>query len=254
MKNLLFLVALINGVLCFGQDSILIPLDSNKCLHGRIYNYFRDGTPKSFRTYTHGYLYGPYEKFYRNGKIKEKGFLDDVNQWTILFQPSKIFWEKYDKEGLFKRSLGSEIIPMKPVPSGKCDCEDGNIQRLKSLLVGKWVKEKMRSFTKSDQIIDSVFDSYDTEITFLPNDSLLISVNGHIQKGFYILSSNKIELIVITDDGKQESLMYGRWPIKTLNPNSTWEHFDLELIELLNVLKEDQRIALNDVIVKFKRE
>lgn len=250
------IILIIQVTQCFAQDSIRIPLDSNKCPHGKVYTYYRNGTKKSFKTYEHGFIYGPYQTFYRNGRLKEKGFLDAVNEWTLLLKPSKVFWEKYSKEGKFRKDYGSgkDVQVMKTVPFGKCNCLDGNVLRLKSLLVGKWTKEKMIPFNGTDRIIDSLFNAYNTEITFLPNDSLLVSVNGYIQKGFYVLSSNKLELILLRDSGEQESLIHMRWPKNTLYPDEKHEHFDLELIDALNVLTKDNVIEFNHVIIKFKRE
>ena len=238
---------------CIGQDSIRNSIDSNTCLHGKVYKYFSNGNPKSFKTYEHGFLYGAYAKYYRNGQIKEKGFLDAVNEWTLLFQPSKVIKEKYRKNGKFKTSISGEIKPIDPVPPGKCQCEDENVRRLKSLLIGTWIKEKMIPFDKKDQIIDSVFNHYNTEITFFNNDSLSISINGTKHIGKYELTSNTLKLEMKNSQDNWETLISMRWPKLTLYPNSNYEHFDLELIELLNVLAKDENVILSNVIVKFKR-
>lgn len=237
-----------------GQDNMSISKDSNLCVHGKVYNYFSNGKPKSFKTYDHGFLYGPYEKYYRNGAIKEKGFLDDVNGWTLLFQPLKVVKEIYDKNGRFRKSLTGEIKPIAAVPYGKCQCEDGNLNRIKSLLVGTWVKEKMIPFDKDDKIIDSVYNLYTTEITFFKNDSLSISINGIQHVGRYFLTSNTLKLEMKNNQSEWESLISLRWPLKTLYPNSNYEHFDLELIEILNVTDEVDKVKLSNVIIKFKRK
>lgn len=238
----------------FGQDNSSNSIDSNFCIHGIVYKYFSNGKPKSFKTYEHGFLYGPYEKYYRNGAIKEKGFLDDVNVWTLLFQPSKVVKEKYDKNGHFRKGLTGEIKPIAAVPYGKCQCEDGNLNRIKSLLVGTWVKEKMIPFDKHDKIIDTVYNSYTSEITFFENDSLSISINGIQHVGRYILTSNTLKLEMKNNQNNWETLISMRWPKKTLYPNSTSEHFDLELIEILNVIDETDQVKSSNVIIKFKRK
>lgn len=254
MKNYLSLLALMIGIeLCFGQDSTLNSTDSNACIHGQVEKYFSNGNLKSYRTYEHGFLYGPYMKYYRNGEVKEKGFLDDVNEWNLRFQPSKVVKEKYRKNGEFKKSVEGKINPIKPVPYGKCQCEDDNVQRIRSLLIGTWVKEKMIPFSKEYQIIDSVFSHYTTKITFFKNDSLSISINDIQYSGRYYLTSNTLKLQMKKGQDNWEYLISMRWPKKTLYPNSTGEHFDLELIEVLNVLTEDEKVILSNVIVKFKR-
>jgi antitoxin component YwqK of YwqJK toxin-antitoxin module len=239
---------------CIGQDSIPDSIDSNTCVHGKVYKYFSNGNSKSFKTYEHGFLYGSYAKYYRNGQVKEKGFLDDVNEWTLLFRPSKVIKKKYRKNGKFKKSVEGEIKPINPVPHGKCQCEDENVQRIKSLLIGTWMKEKMIPFDNNDQIIDSVFSQYNTKITFLRNDSLSLSINGINHSGRYFLSSNTLKLEMKNNQDNWETLISMRWPKKTLYPNSKQEHFDLELIEMLNVLNKDEKVILSNVIIKFKKE
>jgi hypothetical protein len=255
MKSCLILLLFITGIgQCFGQDSIPYPMDSNTCIHGKVFSYYTNGKPKSFKTYEHGFLYGPYAKYYRNGQIKEKGFLDDVNEWTLLFQPSKVIQEEYRKNGEIKKSLEGEKQPLNQVPSGKCQCADGNVKRIRSLLLGHWVKEKMIPFDKSDKIIDSVYNKYDTEISFFPNNRLSVSINGIKYDGRYLLTSNTLILEMTKDSAKWESLIYLRWPKETLYPNSTQEHFDLKLVALLNVSNMNNEVNLSNVVVKFKKE
>lgn len=239
---------------CFGQDSIPYSIDSNTCLHGKVFKYYSNGNPKSFKTYEHGFLYGTYAKYYRNGQVKEKGFLDDVNEWNLLFQPSKVIKEKYRKNGEFKKSLEGEKKPINPVPYGKCQCEDENVKRIKSLLIGTWMKEKMIPFDKDVQIIDSVFSQYNTNITFFKNDSLNVSINGINHAGRYFLTSNTLKMEMKNDQDNWETLISLRWPKKTLYPNPKGEHFDLELIEILNVMDKDEKVILSNVIIKFKKE
>ena len=163
MKIYVIIVVLFIGVgHCICQDSLSYPMDSNTCKHGKVFKYYLNGNPKLHKTYEHGFLYGPYEKYYRNGQIKEKGFLDDVNQRNLLFQPSKVTMVKYRKNGEFKKSLESQIKSINEVPNGKCKCEDGNVKRIKSLLIGDWIKERMIPFDKSDKVIDTIYNNYDT--------------------------------------------------------------------------------------------
>src|SRR5690606_31758325 len=154
---------------CIGQDSAPYPMDSNFCIHGKVYNHYLNGNSKAFKTYEHGFLYGPYEVYRKSGQLKEKGFIDDVNESTLLFQPTKVIKERYGKDGELKKSLIGETKPIKQVPYGKCKCADGNVMRIRSLLVGTWGKEKMIPFDNKDQIIDSVYNLYDTRITFFHN-------------------------------------------------------------------------------------
>ncbi|MES2589958.1 MAG: hypothetical protein V4622_13350 [Bacteroidota bacterium] len=236
------------------QDSISYPVDSNTCIHGKVFKYFSNGKPKSFKTYEHGFLYGPFVKYYRNGQAREQGFLDGVNGFTLLFQPSKIIKEKFKKNGDFKKSIKGEIKPITQVPYGKCLCEDENIKRIKTLLIGNWVKEKMIPFRNSDNIIDTVYIKYDTQLSFFLNDSLSVTINGIKYNGRYHLTSNTLKIEIAKDSLNWETLISMRWPKKTLYPNSTHEHFDLELIEILKVIKVDKDVVLSNVIVKFKRE
>lgn len=238
----------------FGQDVIPNSIDSNTCLHGKVFKYYSNGKPKLYKTYVHGFLYGPYEKYYRNGELKEKGFLDDVNTWTLLLQPSKVVKEKYDKNGNFIKSSIGKIKPIDPVPFGKCQCEDGDLKQLKSLLIGTWIKEKMIPFDEDDQILDSVFSAYNTKISFFNNDSLSVSINGINHSGRYFLTSNTLKMEIKNGQDNWETLFSMRWPKKTLHPNSKGKHFDLELIEILNVFNKDQKVTLSNVIIKFKKE
>ena len=254
MKKTILVVLFLLPIFAFGQDSKSSSLDSNTCIHGKVYKYFLNGNPKSFKTYTHGFLYGEYAEYYRSGQVKEKGFMDDVNGWTLVFRRLKVDQEYYDKAGEFIKSSKSEIEQINPVPYGKCQCEDGNVKRIRSLLLGTWIKERMIPFGSSDQIIDSVFTRYNTKITFFSNDSLAVSQNGINRVGRYFLTSNTLILDVKDSQNKWETLISMRWPKKTLYPNSTQEHFDLELFELLKVLGEDENIRLSNVIVKFQKE
>jgi|GEM_PF-5229807 len=239
---------------CFGQNFNTNEMDSNYCIHGKVFKYYPNGNPKSFKTYHHGFLYGIYEKYYRNGQTKEKGFLDDVNAWTLLFQPIKVAKEKYKKNGELKISLKTQIKPINEVPYGKCRCKGDNIKRIQSLLLGTWVKEKMIPFDKGDKVIDSVYEHYDTKITFFPNDSLSISIGSKQYCGRYHLTTNTLTLEMLQESNNWEALISMRWPKNTLFPNSTQDHFDLELIELLNILDQNGQIKLSNTIVKLKRE
>ena len=236
-----------------GQEINSSPLDSNLCIHGEVMTYYGNGNPKSMKTYEHGFLYGNYEKYNRSGALVEWGFLDNVNVQTLFFQPVKSIKVTHGKHGFYD-SIISEIIPIKKVPVGRCKCEDGNIKRIKSLLIGVWTKERMIPFDRSDKIIDSIFRNYDTQLIFHSNDSLTILKNGITQSGVYNFTSNTIDLKIRNDEGVLESIMSMRWPRKTLNTNSTLEHFNMELIELLFTMKKTSEIELSNVIVKFKRE
>lgn len=251
---------LINYFIClfssflFSQNTIKNPsLDKDSCIHGKVFTYYSNGQPKSYVTYQNGFIYGGYEKYYRNGKIKENGFLDDVNSWNLLFQPSKPIKNKYKRNQSLKYSLQGEIYPIKTVPYGKCKCLDDNNSRIKSLLVGDWIKDKMEPFSKSDQIIDSIYKRYSTRITFFEDDTFQIIENNTVKKGIYILQSNILDLELLNEKGESEYFFGWRWPKKTLYPNSTGEHFKLELIELMEVLSKENQVKLSNVVVKFKR-
>lgn len=239
---------------CCGQDTIDYPVDSNLCIHGKVYTYYSNGAMKAYNTYEHGFLYGPYEKYYKNGQLKEKGFLDNVNQRTLLFQPYKVVKENYDRNGRFKKSITEEILPVKPVPSGKCMCSDGNVKRIRSLLTGIWEKDTITTFNKNNELIDSVYNNYETQIEFFQNDSFTICRNGKKQNGRYILTSNTLQLEIQKSEVEWEYLISMRWPVKTLYPNSSRKHFNFQLIEVLNVLNSEKVVVPSNVIVKFKRK
>lgn len=229
-------------------------LDSNTCLNGPQVKYYSNGKIKKMKTYRSGFLYGPYEKYYRNGRIKEKGFLDDVNCWTILFQPSKMIKEKFNRKGKIKKSVKGKIIDFPAVPSGKCECTDGNLKLLQTLLIGTWKSGKMYSFDHNQKVLDSIIDNYKIELTFYPDFKLQKVSNGKIEVGRYELTSNTLQLFIITESNKSENIMSFRWPKKTLFPNNKNECFNLELIELLEVIDTNNKRSRNNGYIKFEKK
>jgi hypothetical protein len=256
MKTLIALLALFAFADCsYSQDSLsTYPQDSNLCLHGKVYEYYSNGNPKLYRTYTHGFLYGEYAEYDKKGNLIEDGFMDGVNVFSLLMRPSKVIRNLYDKDGGNIQITQGQVTPLRTIPEGKCKSTDGNITRIRSLLIGKWSKCNMIPFDKNASLIDSVFINYSTEITFFANDSLDLYENRKHHVGRYQLESNKLRIEIKNKLGDWIPYMSWRWPKETLYPAPSGKYFNLQLLEVLPILLDENTIVNSDVAVRLRRE